>query len=328
MNGNRTHGAERSARRVAFSLLAAALVASPAAAQFSGRTGFESMIDRAIADKAKVDADPEVRGSGPYPAMTERDIAFPNATIYRPADLARMGARKLGVVIWGNGGCANDGASAYKYLAEVASHGYLIVAAGKPLTGPLAGQGAAAAVPMTTTVPELRAALDWALAENGRPGSPYYGRIDPRMVAASGHSCGAMQAIVVADDPRVKTLIVNSAGVPRAFPDRPLMAMSEDRLKGIRQPAIFFFGGESDIVWKYGQASFDQVPGRPAVLVSREYGHGLTMGQSHGGEIARLGVAWLEWQLRGDKSAAAPFVGPDCGLCKDSAWTIRKKGLR
>lgn len=316
--------------RLALGICAAvmALAASPLSAQFSGRTGFEGMIDRAIADKAKVDADPEVRGSGPYPAMTERDIAFPNATIYRPADLAGMGTRKLGVVIWGNGACNNDGASAYKYLAEVASHGYLIVAPGKPLTGPLAGQGAAAAVPMTTTVPDLRAALDWALAENGRAGSPYYGRIDPRMVAASGHSCGAMQAIVVADDPRIRTLIVNSAGVQRAFPDRPLMAMAEDRIKGVRQPAIFFFGGESDIVWKYGQASFDQVPGRPAVLVSREYGHGLTLGQSHGGEIARLGVAWLEWQLRGDKSAAAPFVGSDCGLCKDVAWTIRKKGLR
>lgn len=322
---NRIH-----ARSVALGLCiaAATLAAPPVSAQFAGRAGFETMIDRAVADKAKADADPEIRGSGPYPAMSERDIAFPNATIYRPADLTRLGARKLGVVVWGNGGCTNDGASAYKYLAEVASHGYLIVAPGKPLTGPLAGQGAATPVPMTTSVPDLRAALDWALAENGRAGSPYYGRIDPRLVAASGHSCGAMQAIVVADDPRVKTLIVNSAGVQKAFPDRPLMAMSDDRLKGVRQPAIFFFGGESDIVWKYGQASFDQVPGRPAVLVSREYGHGLTMGQSHGGEIARLGVAWLEWQLRGNRAAAAPFLGADCGLCKDPAWTIRKKGLR
>lgn len=317
-------------RRIALGICTAALAlaASPSLAQFSGRAGFESMIDRGLADKAKVDAEPEVRGTGPYPATTERDIAFPNATIYRPADLTRLGARKLGVIVWGNGGCTNDGASAYKYLAEVASHGYLIVAPGKPLTGPLAAQGAAAPVPMTTTVPDLRAALDWALAENGRAGSPYYGLIDPRMVAAAGHSCGAMQAIVVADDPRIKTLIVNSAGVQRAIPDRPLLAMSEDRMKGVRQPAIFFFGGESDIVWKYGQASFDQVPGRPAVLVSREYGHGLTLSQSHGGEIARLGIAWLEWQLRGNRAAAAPFVGPDCGLCKDPAWTIRKKGLR
>lgn len=316
--------------RVALGIFAAAaaLGASPSLAQFSGRAGFESMIDRALADRAKADADPEIRGTGPYPATSERDIAFPNATIYRPADLSKLGSRKLGLVIWGNGGCANDGASAYKYLAEVASHGYLVVAAGKPLTGPLAGQGSPAGVPMTTTVPDLRAALDWALAENGRAGSPYFGRIDPRMVAASGHSCGAMQAIVVADDPRIKTLIVNSAGVEEAIPDRPLLAMSQQRMKGVRQPAIFFFGGESDIVWKYGQASFDQVPGRPAILASREYGHGLTLSESHGGEIARLGVAWLEWQLRGNAAAAAPFLGPDCGLCRDKAWTIRKKGVR
>lgn len=323
MNGIRAH-------RVALGicLVAATLVASPVTAQFSGRAGFEGMIDRAVADKAKVDADPEVRGSGPYPAMTERDIAFPNATIYRPADLGRLGARKLGMVIWGNGACANDGASAYKYLAELASHGYLVLAPGKPLTGPLAGQGAAKSVPMTTTVPDLRALLDWALAENGRPGSPYYRRLDPRLVAAAGHSCGAMQAMVVADDPRVKTVIINNVGLQRSIPDRPLLAMSEDRIKGVRQPVIFFLGGESDIIWKYGLASFDQVPGRPAILASREYGHGGTFNDSHGGEIARLSVAWLDWQLRGERSAAAPFAGPDCGICKDPAWTIRKKGLR
>lgn len=325
-----TSGAARAARGIGLGLglVAALAVAMPASAQFNGRAGFEAMIDRGIADKAKVDADAEIRGTGPYPATSERDIAFPNATIYRPANLATLGARKLGVIVWGNGGCVNDGASAYKYLAELASHGYLIVAPGKPLTGPLAAQGAAAPVPMTTTVPDLRAALDWVLAENGRAGSPYYGRIDPRLVAAAGHSCGAMQALVVADDPRIKTLIVNSAGVQTAIPDRPLLAMAEDRMKGVRQPSIFFFGGESDIVWKYGQASFDQVPGRPAVMVSREYGHGLTLSQSHGGEIARLGVAWLEWQLRGNRAAAAPFLGPDCELCKNSAWTIRKKGIR
>ena len=36
---------------------------------------------------------------------------------------------------------------------------------------------------------ELEAAIDWALAENRRSGSRYFGRIDPNQIAISGFSC-------------------------------------------------------------------------------------------------------------------------------------------
>lgn len=308
---------------------AALLPIGPAASQPSdGRRGFETMIDKAQKDVASVAANPDVRGTGPFPATIERDLAMPDVTIYRPADLVRLGSRKLGLVIWGNGGCVNDGASAYKYLAEVASHGYLVIAPGKPLSGPLAGPGVPKSAPMTTTVPEIRAMLDWALAENGRRGSPYYQRLDPRMIAAAGHSCGAMQAMIVADDPRIQTVVINNSSLMPAFPDRPPMIMSPERLKGLRQPTVFFMGGESDIVWKYAVATFEQMQGTPVVFASRDYGHGGTFDAPHGGEVAKLTVAWLEWQLRGDRSAGVPFAGSDCGLCKDPAWTVRKKGIR
>ena len=41
-----------------------------------------------------------------------------------PKDLAALGAEKLGVVAWGNGGCSEDGASSRLHLLEIASHGY------------------------------------------------------------------------------------------------------------------------------------------------------------------------------------------------------------
>src|SRR5690606_40809158 len=67
---------------------------------------------------------PEVagdRGSGPYPAVMEVDPTLARHVIYRPADLDRMGDRKLGVYVWGNGGCSDDGASVRNHLLEIAS---------------------------------------------------------------------------------------------------------------------------------------------------------------------------------------------------------------
>ena len=307
-----------------------AAIAAPAAAPNAmpaARAGFEQMIDRSIAHMQEANRRTEVTGTGPYPAGIEVDLALPNATIYRPANLAALGRTKLGLVIWGNGGCSNDGASALAHLAQLASHGYLVIAPGKPLSGPLALPGAPKGEPMRTTLQDLRGLLDWALAENGRAGSPYYGRIDPAAVAAAGHSCGAMQAILLADDPRIRTLIVHNSGVMPAIPDNPPLLMHDERLAGVHQPALFFLGGESDIVWKYEVASFERVKA-PAMLVSRELGHGGMFNEPHGGEVAKLAVAWLQWRLRGDRSGAKVFAGPDCALCRDPAWTVRKKDMR
>src|SRR5207244_170997 len=69
--------------------------------------------------------------------------------------------------------------------------------------------------PMTKDA-DLLKAVDWAIAENVRPGSPYYHRLNPTQVAVMGQSCGGLQATVAAADPRVKTAIIWNSGV---FPD-------------------------------------------------------------------------------------------------------------
>src|SRR5690348_7587635 len=60
---------------------------------------------------------------------------------------------------------------------------------------------------------QLKAAIDWALAENKRSGSRYFGRIDPNQVAISGFSCGGIQALALAADPRVKTVVIMNSGL-------------------------------------------------------------------------------------------------------------------
>jgi hypothetical protein len=55
-------------------------------------------------------------------------------------------------------------------------------------------------------------------------------------------------------------------------------------------------------------------------------GHGGTYGQPNGGEFAKVAVALLEWQLKGDKEASKMFLGAKCGLCQDPQWHVSKKG--
>ena len=85
---------------------------------------------------AEADRLPDTRGDGPYPATMELDPALEDHVIYRPADLTPFTGGKLGVFAWGNGACADDGASARQHLAEIASYGYLVIAPGKWRSGP------------------------------------------------------------------------------------------------------------------------------------------------------------------------------------------------
>jgi hypothetical protein len=59
----------------------------------------------------------------------------------------------------------------------------------------------------------------------------------------------------------------------------------------------------------------------------RGAGHAGTYSHANGGEFANVAVAWLRWQLKGDPDSARVFTGAACSLCRDSNWTVRRKGL-
>ena len=71
-------------------------------------------------------------GSGPWPAVATEDASLPGMTIFRPEDLRAFGPdRKLPVLLWGNGACANTTQEHKNFLSEIASHGYLVLAIGR-----------------------------------------------------------------------------------------------------------------------------------------------------------------------------------------------------
>jgi len=311
--------------------LAMTMMAAPLAAQ---QAAAPAPVDEA---RAAYNAMPNGPGSGPYPALMEVDSGLANHVIYRPANLGGLGKRRLGVLVWGNGGCRDDGASARQHLLEIASHGYLVVAPGRVLSGPTATEqraerkpGADGKLPpVATTTRDVLAGLDWALAENARKGSRYKSRIDPALVAVAGHSCGGLQALQAAGDKRIRAVLVHNSGV---FADgsNPIQGITVDKslLRTIHTPIVYFLGGPDDVAFPNGGDDYRKIDHVPAVQVNFPVGHGGTFLKPNGGAVAAAAVDWLEWQLRGDKTAARTFTGANCRLCNGPAgYTIERKGL-
>jgi hypothetical protein len=294
--------------------------------------------DRRAADAA-FEKVADTVGSGRYPAMKETVPSLPDHVIYRPQDLAAVGDQRLGVLAWGNGGCAADGASARLHLAEIASHGYLAIAAGTILTGPGSppheappdmAPGAIRNIPPPAThAGSLLEAIDWALAENERQASPYYHRINPKWIAVSGWSCGGLQALKVAADPRVRTVVIHSSGIfSSGSSPNAEMDIGKSALEKIHTPIIYILGGPTDIAYGNGMDDFRRLGKVPVFVANLDVGHGGTFRQPNGGLEASVAVSWLDWQLKGDKAAARRFIGGDCGLCKDPQWKVEKKNFQ
>ncbi|WP_306394158.1 alpha/beta hydrolase [Telluria beijingensis] len=292
------------------------------------------------------------QGSGAFPAVMQADPGLATHVVYRPANLAALGSEKLPVVAFANGGCVNVGNRFRYFLTEIASHGFIAIATGTmapkeaesalssgdnrnpPAPGspaarnepPVAGSKGAS----PTTPRQMLDAVDWAIAENGRKGSPYEGRIDTGKIAVMGQSCGGLQAIDAARDPRVTTFGVwNSGTFPKDGFAYGIAAARADKadLEKLRIPALYVSGEPADVAFVNAQDDFERLQG-PAFWAWREQtGHAGTYREPNGGVFARVAVDWLRWQLKGDQQAARQFVGADCGLCSKTEWHVKSKGL-
>lgn len=314
---------------IAALLLATALPASAQAPGSRERAAASAAADAALAaQRAAYNAMPDTPGTGPYPARMEEDPALPGFVFYRPAALP-AGKARLGLVIWGNGACSDDGASARLHLAEIASHGFLVIAPGRIMSGPAAPPSPTPYwSALKTTTADMRRALDWILAENKRKGSVWHKRIDLKQVAASGHSCGGMQAIELAGDPRVRTLMVMYSGI---FPPNQYLvgqwSFPPELTGRIHTPALYVVGNETDVGRAPALADFGRIAQAPVFLAGkRDAGHEGSFREPNGGAAAQVAVAWLKWQLRQDREAGSWFIGQACGLCANPAWEVMRKG--
>lgn len=277
-------------------------------------------LDAARAGRSRILED---GGTGQYKAIMKEDPTLKEHTILVPQDLAPFDAKHpLPVLVWGNGACANSPFEHVKFLNEIASHGYIVLATGNiPMTDEWY-RG-----PMSRSEQQIES-IDWIIAQNANPASPYYNKIDVKNICVAGMSCGGLQTLYNCADPRIKTLMICNSGLfkssnaSQAVGGMPMPP--KDKLKEIHTPIIYILGGKTDIAYENGMDDFHLIQHVPACATNYPVGHGGTYSQPHGGEFSVVALAWLDWQLKGDKKAAKMFKGKNCELSKRDKWTIEK----
>ncbi len=263
-------------------------------------------------------------GTGSYKAIMAADESLASHTVFRPQDLAPFGPeKKLPIVAWGNGACANSPWEHINFLSEVCSHGFLVIAIGPmPKEGERGGGRSEAH--------QLIDAIDWAIAQNADKDSQYYGKLDVSKVAVAGMSCGGLQTLETAPDARVVTAMVCNSGILGNGGGMPGMPqLTKDQLEKLHTPVIYILGGPTDIAYNNGMDDFKRINHVPVCVTNLEgIGHGGTYGQPHGGDFAKVATAWLQWQLNGDTEAAKMFEGDKCGVSQMKGWSIEKKNIK
>jgi len=263
--------------------------------------------------------------SGPFPPVNslENDGPFTGVTngatgpnndysLFYPEQLAPNGAKNP-IVGWGSGGSTDP--SWYTLLPHLATHGFVVIANNAvPGIGGEIGQGQ-----------DMIAGIDWLLAENGRPESPFFEKLDTKRIAATGYSMGSLATFTIASDDRLVTTIHVSGGNQTA-----------GRINNLRAPAAFFCGDQptspmdmliGDVARPNCDTDFEQA--------TTPVFYGNFIGGSHLGVMTspymeRIRVAftgWLRWQLMDDMTLKSMFVGDQCDICNDPNWTVQQKGL-
>ena len=288
---------------------------------------FKQMTDFFVKE-CKAKTEPKSRivedgGTGPYKAIMTEAKGFEAHTIIAPQDLTPFNAKNpLPVLVWGNGACSNSPFEHIKFLSEIASYGYLVLATGYiPMTDEWY-RG-----PMSKSEQQIES-IDWAYAQNADPNSPYYQKLDLKNLCIAGMSCGGLQSLFNCADPRISSVMICNSGLfNRQNANQAVGGMPmppKEKLNELHTPIIYILGGEPDIAYQNGMDDFHRISHVPAYAANLPVGHGGTYGQPHGGEFAVVARAWLDWQLKGDKKAAKMFVGKKNELSQRKDWTLEK----
>jgi dienelactone hydrolase len=262
-------------------------------------------------------------GTGPYSAIMLTESSLPTHTVFRPKNLSAFGDKnKLPIIAWGNGACANSPWEHINFLSEVASHGFLVIA-----IGPMPQEGQRGGGKSTSS--QMIDAINWAIAQNSDKNSPYYNKIDITKIAVSGMSCGGLQTLETAPDPRVTTAVICNSGIlgDAGSGMSGMPNLKKDHLLKLHTPTLYILGGETDIAYNNGMDDFKRINHLPVFVANMNVGHGGTYSKPHGGEFAKVATAWYLWQLKGDEEAAKMFKGNPAGLSKFPEWKVEKKML-
>lgn len=256
-------------------------------------------------------------GSGPYKAIATSEKSLPDFVVYRPENIEKAVSkeRKLPVLVYANGGCANSSIHHERVLTEIASHGYLVIAIG--------------ALQMTveerthesTDAKMLLAAIEWITEQSENKKSGYYKNVDLKKIASGGQSCGGAQILAIAGDPRIKTYMMFNSGMG----DMTMAGASSKSLEMLNGNIIYIVGGESDVATNNALLDYERIDHVPVAFANLlAGGHMGTFKDEFGGSFAKMAIAWLDWQFKG-KDNASIFLDEE--LSKYPGWTMKSKNF-
>lgn len=229
--------------------------------------------------------------------MNTHDLDFALFTVFYPACMPE--GEKFPVITWGNGTCAMPEGYG-PLLRYVASFGYIVVAANN--------REVAGGAPMTL-------GIDWIFAENDKPDSKFYQKVDKDKVGAMGHSQGGGATISAAEDPRIKAVIIWNGGNSAS---KPFLAVSGDRDLGGTPAQMKNAANAAPRPGAY--LWYHQVPAavNGSTTGMTAPGHLTLMMESE--RVVEPAVAWWDLILKGKPEAKKMFIGDDCTLCDPNAY--------
>ena len=259
---------------------------------------------------------------GPYATATGMVTNASGAAVYDlfyPSDYAAVGFQSP-IVTWGNG-TGGTPAEYSAFLLHLASYGFTVIASTLPNTG--SGK-------------EIDAAARYLVAQDSVPGSNFYRHLNVNEVAAAGMSQGATGAVqATTNDPAlIKTAMTFSEPNPiwaAPNPDCPTAADCTAHPAALTRPVFFIstYGFWDAIIASPAteKAFFlsTSVHAALGIIVSSDgkpADHTSIENPPTGNPGGLLGyaTAWLEYQLRGNVTAAGAFTGTHPELTSNINW--------
>jgi dienelactone hydrolase len=243
---------------------------------------------------------------GAYSFALVEDVAFPNRTLYVPQGVAA--GVKVPIVAWENGMCRQYGRMYQGFLQELASHGYLVIAPGRP-----------------NEQSQFQTTPDWQTESvafaRGWTTAPF--EVDKTKVALAGHSCGGgetLRNLAFARPGQVTTGIILNSG----------SSSSGAAFAHVKVPILLVHGGQTDTE-DSADETFDWFSDNrehlPIAEVGLQTGHLGSFWLARGGIYAETVVHWLNWNLKGNRNEKLWFAGGKDSPAAQRGWQIQTNHL-
>lgn len=218
------------------------------------------------------------------------------------------------LIVWGNGTDAlperYDGV--FRHLA---SWGFVVIDTYSTTTG---------------TGEEIAGAIDYMMAENKDPASPFFGRVATDQIAAAGHSQGSTGVINAHTNHKGGAAIRTVVSI--ALPDLKWCDPEDIYDTSKLKVPFFIMGGTRDFIvspTSSNKLALDNANSEIPVVMAMAKGAAHTAIEDDGGKHRGYLTAWMRYQLMDDRDAMTAFAGDEAEILRNKDWkSALSKGLQ